>query len=727
MRFLVLALSVGLSRAALVPRDGAAAGTQPDAAGLRERPRSTGRKLTGRFLHVTDFHPDPYYKTYSSTEKEAACHRSKGPAGVYGAETSACDSPTSLVNETFRWIEENLKGSIDFVIWTGDSARHDNDEQIPRNTDQVVSQNEMLVDKFKEVFGKDDNINDTDPTNDFTIPIVPTFGNNDILPHNIFDEGPNRWTGKYLDIWRNFIPEEQRHQFQRGGWFYVEVIPGKLAVISLNTLYFFDSNSVVDGCASKKEPGYEHMEWLRIQLRLLRERGMKAILIGHVPPARTDNKLSWDETCWQKYTLNMRQYRDVVVGALYGHMNIDHFMLQDFKDITKDAKKGRMKLADVDTLKASVAVDGEVGVQSASDYLIDLRDTWAKLPSPPKARLLEEFTDEEEHEGIWDRVSDLFRSQKKKKKKGGKGHKPTFLDKIGGPWGERFSVSHVSASVVPNYFPTLRVFEYNITGLESLVIEDSAPISISPNQEQTPIHDDDFFFIDDDAGWTDSLKQKKKQKASKKPKKHKFKVPSPPSKSAPPGPAYSPQTFTFTGYKQYFANLTHINNDFVGKDVSPANRDFSDAMFDDEGVEVQGKWREGKHGGKKSKKNKPKPKKFKFEVEYDTKNDKVFKLKDLTVRSYVDLARRIGEAKGKSSGAGFEAEAGEEVDAEEKGKKGKKHKKKHGKHKKRSVWFAFVNRAFVGTMDPDSIEEMFEASEVEGVAEIEGEEMVQEL
>jgi endopolyphosphatase len=184
-----------------------------------------------------DFHPDPYYKTYSSTEKEAACHRGhSGPAGLYGAETSACDSPESLVNATFQWIEENLKGALDFVIWTGDSARHDNDEKIPRNTEQVVSQNEQLVEKFKEVFGKEDNINDTDPTNDFTIPVVPTFGNNDVLPHNIFDEGPNRWTRNYLKIWRNFIPEEQRHQFQRGGWFYVEVIPGNLAVISLNTL-----------------------------------------------------------------------------------------------------------------------------------------------------------------------------------------------------------------------------------------------------------------------------------------------------------------------------------------------------------------------------------------------------------------------------------------------------------------------------------------------------------
>ena len=219
------------------------------------------------------------------------------------------------------------------MVWTGDSARHDNDEQYPRNDRQVQDQNKYLVHKFVEVFGKDDNLDDPDPTNDFVVPIVPTFGNNDILPHNIFTPGPNRWTRKYEDIWRRFVPQAQRHSFARGGWFFTEVIPNRLAVFSLNTLYFFDSNSAVDGCDAKSEPGYEHFEWLRIQLEFLRQRRMKAILTGHVPPARTESKQNWDETCYQKYVLWLRQYRDVIVGSIFGHMNIDHFMFQDVSDL----------------------------------------------------------------------------------------------------------------------------------------------------------------------------------------------------------------------------------------------------------------------------------------------------------------------------------------------------------------------------------------------------------
>jgi len=213
----------------------------------RPLPAGDGCVLISRLLHsachrltscrAADFHPDPFYKVYSSVDEDGVCHRGHGPAGYYGAETSDCDSPISLINATFDWIRDELKDSIDFVIWTGDSARHDNDEKIPRNVQQVTQLNQLLVDKFYEVFGKDQQEPDDDPTNDLVIPVIPTFGNNDILPHNIFERGPNLWTRRYLDIWRNFIPEVQKHSFDQGGWFYVEAIPGHLAVVSLNSLY----------------------------------------------------------------------------------------------------------------------------------------------------------------------------------------------------------------------------------------------------------------------------------------------------------------------------------------------------------------------------------------------------------------------------------------------------------------------------------------------------------
>jgi len=639
-----------------------------------------------------DFHPDRFYHVYASTSEEAACHRGQGPAGLYGAETSECDSPIALVNKTMEWIGQELRDKIDFVVWTGDSARHDNDEQIPRNAEQVVGLNEFMVHKMFEVFGKHNgDEEDDDPNNDYILPIVPNLGNNDILPHNVMTKGPNTWTRTYSRVWRQFIPEAQKHQFEQGGWFYVEVIPNKLAVVSLNTMYFFKSNAAVDGCAAPSEPGSLQLEWLRIQLRFMRERGMKAILTGHVPPIRQDAKTTWEETCWQKYTLWLGQYRDVVVSSLWGHFNYDHFMLQDFKDLDKDTKRGRMQYY-------QVTADGDDGGDElrqmvSNDYFIQLRNRWSKLPSPPKSSKSNELSDEKDPH---DEQVLVQAPKPKKDKKIQRDKENDYLKKMGGEYAERFAAAFVGASVVPNLFPTLRVYEYNTTGLGQKYhgIDDILP----PAHVQTPPADEES---------TLSKKKKKKHKKKKKPKKYKFKIPEPPSKSAPPGPAYSAQTLSLLKYTQYYANITHINNDFP-----------STLSSNDDDLSVT-KWKEGKHKGKKphDKGHAPQPKPFEFHVHYDTRDDDVYRLEDLTVPNVVDLARRIGrfeadagasavlrdERDGTDSGAGTERvkHGRDEKHDGKKNKKGRDHRKQN------QAWYTFIRRAFVETMDPEEMEERF--------------------
>lgn len=126
-------------------------------------------------------------------------------------------------------------------------------------------------------------------------------------------------------------------------------------------------------CAARTELGYEHIEWLRIQLEFVREMGVKAILRGHVP--HTPGKQLWDETDWQKYTLSLQQYRDVVTRGLLGHMNIDHFMLQDTEDIAFLAFLG-------ETVSMREFLGEELTIASARDYLEELRDYFGTLPDP---------------------------------------------------------------------------------------------------------------------------------------------------------------------------------------------------------------------------------------------------------------------------------------------------------------------------------------------------------
>jgi endopolyphosphatase len=482
------------------------------------------------------------------------------------------------------------------------------------------------------------------------------------------------------------------------------------------------------------------MEWLRIQLEILRERGVKAILMGHVPPARVDSKESWDETCWQKYTLWVQQYRDVIVGSLYGHMNIDHFMLQDFEEIDEKTRKGDMALKSRARRTGSeirLLEDGEVTVASASDYLLSLRDFWAQLPSPLTAvgrkthhrsgAWAEEEVDSEH--SIWDWLQS--RISNSRKPKAGKSPKKKYLQKIGGKYAQRYGTSLVAPSVVPNYFPTLRIFEYNITGLEDHLVYGGSGVPA----DQQPLPRDAFSHDEAYKREVSTLvkrkeKERSKERATKHSKKFRFKVPKGPSKSAPPGPAYSPQTLTLTGYTQYFANLTRINNDFVdpqhrragtsANELAP--RTIFGLQVSNDGQIESSRWKEGKHKKHNGKHPRPEPHpiEFSYEVEYDTKERK---FPDLTVRRWVEYARKIGGGGKKAATvAEYEEEDVDELefdtedmeddddddDVEAEGKKHKKHKKGKKKHHKASKeWFTFVKRAFVGTMDPKEIKEVF--------------------
>ncbi|KAH8174059.1 calcineurin-like phosphoesterase domain-containing protein [Sarocladium implicatum] len=640
------------------------------------------RKLQGRFLHITDFHPDELYKVHSSTDEGIACHRKKGLAGSFGAEKTDCDSPLSLVNATFDWVREHVKDDIDFIIWTGDTARHDSDEKNPRDTESVYRMNRMVADSFVDAIA--------DKNGRLDVPIIPTFGNNDFLPHNIFYPGPNKWLHAYSDIWRRFIPEAQRHSFEYGGWFQVEVIPNHLAVISLNTMYFFDRNAAVDGCREPSEPGFKHMDWLRVQLQSLRERGMKAILMGHVPPARTEGKQAWDETCWQKYTLWLKQYRDVVTGSVYGHMNIDHFMLQDTKDISILSSAAATE-GDTSDNDDDDDVDQSFGIQSKGNYLSELRDVWSGLPSAAVKGLVDDDNEDADVE-----ISRKGKKQNKRKK----------YKKIGGKFAERYQLTLVSPSVVPNYFPTMRVVEYNISGLEDVKTWED-PFSASTLAEgelvdtssiAAELHQELKRDEVDAAGKKHKKKKKgKKGKKGKKPHDPNLIVPDDPPKKSLPGPAYKMQPFTFMGYTQYYANLTYINNDLKDSDVSSAG------------------WRDGDHEVKEPK-HEPKPREFKYEVGYNTYDDKLYKLDDLTVKSYVKLAYRIAkQARSKSLTVedkgddddgeeydddfydDYEEEDEEEIegsdDVEEAGKKKKQKKKK----RRNKVWLHFLRHAFVQT------------------------------
>ncbi|KDR83732.1 hypothetical protein GALMADRAFT_219563 [Galerina marginata CBS 339.88] len=293
------------------------------------------KKLHGRFLHITDMHPDSYYTPHTSQSK--ACHRKspkkkKNEASYYGTPYSECDSPFRLTNYTLNFLKDNWANEVDFVIWTGDNARHDNDRQLPRTPSEINDLNRAVAARMQKIF-----------TNR-GIPVVPSLGNNDVWR-------PNAITNEFASIWSSFIPFPYLQVFQRGAYFAVEVIPDELAVVSLNTMYFYDSNKVVGGCPYKErnDPGNLQFDWLEVQLKMYRSRGMQYV----------------------RYVELSLRFQDTILGHLYGHMNVDHFFFMEAADLGIFPDKEDLQ-------------DGAVSTLGDGGLFETLVGNWGALPKSPK-------------------------------------------------------------------------------------------------------------------------------------------------------------------------------------------------------------------------------------------------------------------------------------------------------------------------------------------------------
>lgn len=528
----------------------------------------------GRFLHITDIHPDEFYVEGSS--HDAMCHGGSGTAGKYGDAVLGCDSPVILMNKTFEWIEHNLKDKIDFVIWTGDNIRHDNDRQYPRYEKDIFRMNQRVSNELFDLFSNRDS---SDP-NDMLVDLIPSLGNNDVYPHNLFSPGPTLQTREMFKIWAPFVPQEQFHIFSRGAYFFKEVVPGQLAVLSINTLYLFQSNPLVDNCDSKKDPGYKLFKWLGVILKEMRSRNMKVWLSGHVPP----NEKNYDISCLRKYIIWSYEFRDVIIGGLYGHMNLDHFIPLDAKAAYKSLKKLQKE--------KKKKKKGKGKGKSIDDEF--------EIPDFDVTCAVDEQSDEEDN--------DILSQQPPMRIAGGiPNNKVNYVETLredyyanikgvgkSGVEGERYSIAHVTASVIPTFNPGLRVWEYNTTGLKDLL--ENQPIYSNWNQffagvdkymEYLDSFDDEDEIDDDMAFFGSDYFTFKKDKTL------------PPKKPAdiPLGPAYTPQTFSPLRYTQYYLDLEKVNS------------------------------------GEKP---------FNYEYEYST-DDSHYGMKHLLVKDWLKLGRRLGE------------------------------------------------------------------------------------
>ncbi|RIA88153.1 Metallo-dependent phosphatase-like protein [Glomus cerebriforme] len=356
----------------------------------------------------------------------------RGISGPWGAPATVCDSPLNLIDATFDWLEKNWKNKLDFIIWTGDNSRHDNDENIPRTPTELFKLNKFITEKFLKTFS---NMREQAP---HFIPIIPSIGNNDIYPNNIIGAGPNELLSIIHDIWSPFIPKGQHKTFLDGGYYYKEVIPGKLIVVSLNTLYFYNSNTAVNGCKEEGQPGTIEMKWLNDVLKKAYKLGMKVYLTGHVAPRAKQ----YTKSCYKQYGRLSLKYQDIILGHYYGHSNMDHF----FFITANGVKKGHPLDDDNEVL----SLDDD-DLYEEEEEIVDDDDDDETVEDQEKQ------INENENGKIVTKVKNIKKYMKKLLN-----HYRT-LPPLTDDVVKDYAVVHINPSIIPTFFPALRIFKYNTT------------------------------------------------------------------------------------------------------------------------------------------------------------------------------------------------------------------------------------------------------------------------
>lgn len=99
---------------------------------------------------------DPYY--VEGADVSSFCHTKggdteKGVAGRFGTLGTKCDSPIALVEAAFAFMKAKAPDA-DFVIYTGDSTRHNRDKAFVRTEEQMIDIQKTIVNYFSKSFSK---------------------------------------------------------------------------------------------------------------------------------------------------------------------------------------------------------------------------------------------------------------------------------------------------------------------------------------------------------------------------------------------------------------------------------------------------------------------------------------------------------------------------------------------------------------------------------------------
>lgn len=118
-----------------------------------------------------------------------------------------------------------------------------------------------------------------------------------------------------------------QQEFNHGGYFVQDLIKGRLSVINLNSMYFYNEDPFVKDCNDTSSSGYTEMKWFENQLKSYKRRGHQVYVMSHIPPISDEGHLFYMEACHKEYLNLLGKYGSIISGHFTGHTNSKYFLL----------------------------------------------------------------------------------------------------------------------------------------------------------------------------------------------------------------------------------------------------------------------------------------------------------------------------------------------------------------------------------------------------------------
>lgn len=252
------------------------------------------------------------------------------------------------------------------VIWTGDNTAHDIWKQ---SQSYNLNFTTILSNIFK---------------NKLTIPVMPSLGNHESYPVNVYEWGKGNsieLNDGVAEAWEPWIGQEAAKTLKEKGYFSTYLKQYNLKVISLNTQAGNDENWIL--LKDPTDPG-NHLEWLRKELDESEKLKQFVYIIGHIPPL--DNLDEWGA----RYNILVDRYNYIIRGQFFGHTHNDHMsfftavndsnhkiinnymVAPSFTTSTNRNPRFRVMKVDLETMR----------IMDFEQFKIDLQKSWTKDQIP---------------------------------------------------------------------------------------------------------------------------------------------------------------------------------------------------------------------------------------------------------------------------------------------------------------------------------------------------------